>query len=104
MKLRPRTILLALAVWALSFAVTGLCSCTAGYGQGYAFASVGGNASRVEATPGGLTIEQMNNSDGLGKAKELGSEVVTASVIKTTVNAAPKILGTAGDVVEKFTD
>lgn len=103
---KPRTVLLSVALWALTYAVMGLglCSCTVGHGQGYAFASVGGDAARVTATPQGLTIEGMNNSTGLQHAKDLASEAVTAGVVKAGLEAAPKVLGTAGDVAQKLTD
>lgn len=77
-------------------------ACTAGFGKGYAFASVGGDASKVSATSGGLTITNMNNSKAFDSAKRLAGEVVTAGVIKTGIEATPKILRSTGDAVKSI--
>ena len=87
-----------LVVFALLFCT----GCTAGYGQGYAFASVGGDAEKVSATAGGLTITGMNNSKAFESAKGLAGEVVTAGVVKAGIEAAPKILRSTGDAVQSI--
>lgn len=81
-----------------------LSGCTLAVGENYLFASVGGDAKKVTASPTSTTIEGMNNSKGLKTAKELGEKVATMGAVKAAVGALPGTTRELGNVAEKLTN
>ena len=89
---------------ALPIALIALCApaCTVmqGNGTGFTYASLGGNAQQLQISPNGASAASIDNSSGLGIAKEAVSDAASAYALGKAFDALGNLIDDGFDALE----
>jgi hypothetical protein len=75
------------------------CTVMSGNGQGYSYASLGGNAEGLTITPQGATVAKIDNATGMGIAREAIGDAASAYALGKAFDAAGKLIDEGFDAL-----
>lgn len=88
---------------AVSACLCGACTVMTGNGAGYSYASLGGNAQGLKITPDGASATSIDNSTGMGIAKDAVADAASAWAMGKAFDALGTLVEEGFDAIDSNT-